>query len=231
METPPYQTLLTLLEHVDAFAVIEHLQALGTPVEVAAAYDALVRDAYWQQKDLAMVGLLATAGIYYCFAHAKLAADEDMRAGFKSTAKTLAYNLASFTWPGWDEPGVTIDPADMARGLDAARLNVRLSMELGKSFDKVRSAAWLLGAHLLAAGRLEEAAFQFRYAVPGPNEKDHALFKGYALLADLLMEGPAGPASMVWAEYLAALDAVPDEQAKFAREQLATAHRVFSRRR
>ena len=83
----------------------------------------------------------------------------------------------------------------------------------------------------LAAGRLEEAAFQFRYAVPGPNEKDHALFKGYALLADLLMEGPAGPASMVWAEYLAALDAVPDEQAKFAREQLATAHRVFSRRR
>lgn len=226
MELPPYETLVTLLEHVDAFAVVEHLQALGTPPAVSEAYDQLLRDAYWEHKDLRMVMLLGTAGIYYNIAHAKLAADDAAREAFKSAAKRLAYNMGSFSWPGWDEAGITITKADRVRGLEAARLNLRLALELQKPFDKVRAGAWLVGAQLLSAGEIEEALFQFRYALPEKTDKEYGLFSGYVLLAEVIlgMEG----AEARWEAHLKELAAAGTEDAKFAEGQLATAHRVFA---
>jgi hypothetical protein len=225
MELPPYETLVTLLEHVDAFAVAEHLQALGTPSEVSNAYDQLLRNAYWEHKDLRLVMLLGTAGIYYNFAHAKLAADDETRLGFKSGAKRLAYNMGSFSWPGWDEPGIVITTADKVRGLEAARLNLRLAIELQKPFDKIRAGAWLLGAQLLSAGSVEEALFQFRYAVPEKSDKDYGLFCGYVLLAERMNEVEG--AEERWEEHLAHLRTFSTEESKFAETQLLTAYRVF----
>jgi hypothetical protein len=225
MDLPPYETLVTLLEHVDAFAVAEHLQALGTPGEVSNAYDQLLRNAYWEHKDLRMVMLLGTAGIYYNFAHAKLAADDEARMAFKSGAKRLAYNMGSFSWVGWDEPGITITPADKLRGLEAARLNLRLAIELQKPFDKVRAGAWLVGAQLLAAGQFAEALFQFRFALPEKSDKDYPLFCGYVLLAELLT-GTDG-AERQWEEHLAMLREVGTEEGDYAETQLLTVHRVF----
>jgi hypothetical protein len=225
MDLPPYETLVTLLEHVDAFAVVEHLQALGTPSEVSNAYDQLLRDAYWEHKDLRMVMLLGTAGMYYNIAHAKLAADDETRMAFKSAAKRLAYNMGSFSWTGWNEPGITITPAEKARGLEAAKLNLRLAIELQKPFDKVRAGAWLLGAQLLSAGEIEEALFQFRFAVPESTDKEYGLFYGYVLLAEVIME--TADADRRWEEHLAGLRAAATEDAKFAEGQLLTAYGVF----
>jgi hypothetical protein len=227
MEIPPYETLATLAEHVDDYAVVEHIQALGTPAEVAEAYDQLLRDAYWKHKDLPLAVTLATSGIHYCFAHAKLAGDDATRASFKSQAKTMAFNLASFTWPGWDEPGISITSADRARGLEAAKLNLRLAVELQKPFDKVCAGAWLLGAHLLAAGELDEALFHFRYAVPEAEDANYALYEGYVLLAQILLKEATAHAA--WNALLASLHARTDDTAKFARDQLMVAHRVFVR--
>lgn len=225
MDLPPYETLVTLLEHVDAFAVVEHLQALGTPAEVSNAYDQLLRDAYWDKKDLRLVMLLGTAGIYYNIAHAKLAADDDTRMALKSAAKRLAYNMGSFSWIGWDEPGIVITPADKVRGLEAARLNLRLAIELQKPFEKVRAGAWLLGAQLLAAGQVEDALFQFRFAVPEKSDKDYSLFYGYVLLAEVMSDVEG--AEPRWDEHLAGLRGQGTEEAKFAEGQLLTARKVF----
>lgn len=227
MQIPPYETLATLASHVDPLAVVEHLQAMGSPADVASAYDTLLRDAYWKHKDLPLVLLLATAGMHFCLTHAKLQSDDALRTAFKSNAKALAYNLASFTWPGWAEPGITITPEQQARGMEAARINLRFALELNKPFDKVRAAAWLLGAHLLAVNQTEDALFQFQFAVPEKDAPDYELFHGYTLLAEVLMKD--AEAETEWHQLLADLLAKNDEQSTFAREQLLTARRVFEK--
>jgi hypothetical protein len=229
MEIPPYETLVTLAREVDPFAMAEHLQALGSPREVAEAYDQLLRDAYWSHKDIAMVVALATAGIYYCFAHARLAADDAARRDFKSTAKVLAYNLGSFTWPGWDEPGVTICAMDQRRGLEGARLNLRLAVELQKPFEKICGGAWLLGAHLLAVGELEEALFYFHYSVPETDHAEYGLYQGYVLLGEMVA-GREGAYERL-ETHLDELTRMGGEAAIFARDQLRTARRVFGKPR
>jgi hypothetical protein len=228
MEIPPYETLVTLLEHIDAFAVVEHLQALGNGEEVSAAYDQLLRDAYWEHKDLRMVMLLGTAGIYFNIGQAKIAADDAARMKFKSAAKRLAYNVGSFSWPGWAEQGITISETDKVRGLEAARLNMRLALELQVPFDKIEAAAWLLGAQLLAAGQAEEALFQFRYAVPEEEHKDYGLFQGYVLLAERLL-GVDG-AREKYDGHVAKLRLSETEEGKFAEGQLETARKVFEKK-
>jgi len=228
MEIPPYETLVTLLEHVDAFAVVEHLQALGDGEEVSAAYDQLLRDAYWEHKDLRMVMLLGTAGIYFNFVQAKVTTDDAARMKFKSAAKRLAYNIGSFSWPGWAEQGITITESDRVRGLEAARLNMRLALELQVPFDKIEAAAWLMGAQLLAAGQVEEALFQFRYAVPEEEHKDYGLFLGYVLLAEKLL-GVTG-AKEKYELHLGKLREGGTEEGKFAEGQLETARAVFEKK-
>ncbi len=235
---PMYDQFLTIAHNHDLFTALDHLHSSGTPTQVATLYDQLLRDAYWKHKNLPLATTLATAGIHFCLTHAHhahLTPDPSLATSLKSSAKALAYNLASFTWPGWDEPGISPTPADIALGHEAAKLNLRLALELQKPPDKIRNAHWLLGAHLLAAptpDHLQHALIQFQRALPpdpsnptAPPDPDHPLYQGYILLTQLLLQHPT--AEQQWTTHLDTLQSTPNEANQFALTQLTTARRIF----
>jgi len=128
----------------------------------------------------------------------------------------VAYNVGSFTWPGWGE-GPAIERHHLAAGLAAAKLN----LELALGFERgVASAGWLVGAHQLAAGRRSDAAASFRSAVDAAEDRaSELLFGGYVAIAE------GEPMRDVLREELSGL-----EDGRFYLDQLDTAARVFARR-
>ena len=205
-----------------AFATIDAL----APTPRLEAYDRAQRHWYWTRKDLARVRAISRAGIRVATALADTSADADQVRG---RAKTLAYNLASFTWPGWDEPGVTPTPADLADGRDAARLNLRLAILLGKPDRALADAWWLIGAHAMASRDLADAADAFAearaFARRAGEAGREAMLDGYAALVESL----ANPVAIdLFDESIAALRANADGSS-YA-EQLVTARRVFASR-
>jgi hypothetical protein len=113
---------------------------------------ARMRDAYWRQRDIGSVVRIAERAL-----DAAERADEAVL----SVIKAIAYDLASFTWPGWAEPGVRLDAAHRAAGLAAARRNLELARRLERPPLPTSRAHWLLGAHLWAAGDLAAVQAEF----------------------------------------------------------------------
>lgn len=212
--------ILRLMHSADAYSAVQLVERDGTPHEIAERFQTLVPDLYWQAKHLGSVVALAQGGIHYCLARME-SGEADDRDYFGSHAKGLAYNLASFTWPGWDEPGVAPTACEVASGFDAAKLNLRLAVELRKPADRVRDAHWLMGAHHLAANEPAAALDEFRRADPGA----HALFHGYALLAQIVLGSTE--AQHQFDKHLAAMPGESEDERTFCRSQLATAHHVF----
>jgi hypothetical protein len=109
----------------------------------------------------------------------------------RQRAKHLAYNAGSFTWPGWREAEIDPSPADLAFGMDCARLNLRLAIELNRPPMGLSKAHWLIGAHAMALGDFDLAAKEFQLAREGlspENESEKALDyadAGYWALARL----------------------------------------------
>lgn len=218
----------------DSYAVGQYVQSQGNPQQVANLYDRLVMALYLKKKDLRAVTVTAQAGIHYCLTQSAEAAAGDPRAAdtFKGIAKTIAYNLASRTWSGWDEPGIRITAADLAVGLDAARLNLRLGQELRRGATPMGAAHWMLGAHLLAVGEYAAAVREFNASAGRAREaKDTGsdlLAQGFAGLAKLLGKlGDTGEKEFTTARNELASGRVKD--GKFFADQLDTARKVFSR--
>ena len=100
-----------------------------------------------------------------------------------------------------ERAGISPTGRDIAIGFEAARLNLRLALELHKPEESVQDARWLLGAHLIAAGETGAALEQFQRCSP----ETRPLFAGYVLLARALLH-QAG-AEQEFDELLAAMRA------------------------
>jgi hypothetical protein len=165
------------------------------------AYSEAMRLAYWQDKDLSGAMAIAWAGIGRLLAMAH-ESEPDRAHELRSQAQRLTYDLASFTWAGWDEPGIVITPPEARAGCAAARANLALVHELGQAELAQARAHWMLGAHELAAGRPDYARASFeaaagRYAAAGPDgAAEAALASAFAVLADL-SEGLAGESDLL----------------------------------
>lgn len=146
-----------------AFAAIAELATVADVDAAAEGYSQAMRQAYWEAKDLSLATAMAYAGCSRLLA-AATDADEDRAYRLRSAAKGLMYDLASFTWPGWDEAGIDIAPSDAAAGLAAARANLAMAVELGKGDLPVSRGQWMLAAHLLTAGDHAAAADHFSEA-------------------------------------------------------------------
>jgi tetratricopeptide (TPR) repeat protein len=162
----------------DCLADIAALSAIDL-AESPDAYSEAMRQAYWDDKDLAGSIAIAFAGISRLLAEAR-AAEPGPSHDLRSRAKALTYDLASFTWPGWDEPGIVITPPEMRAGFAAARANLRMAQELQADDLALARAYWVLGAHELAAGHADEAQGSFRQAAA---TAEHAGEIGEAQLA------------------------------------------------
>jgi hypothetical protein len=124
-----------------------------------AAFLAAVRQVrqtlYWEKKDLASYVVVATHLLDTALANS--AGRTEASKFFAARSLGLSYDIASLTWPGWNESRVTVTPALRAAGLEAARLNFELAQD-DQLPDGVRKAAhFILGAQLLAAGEATEA--------------------------------------------------------------------------
>jgi hypothetical protein len=178
-----------LLKEQGTSAAVAYLSSGESTTAVAEAYNEIIKKLYWIDKDIPRVVTMSHAGIEYCMDPSRLAdlPDEAARTELRSLGKQLAYNLASFTWPGWNEADLDIAPQYMADGLDAARLNLRLALELNKGDLPVSRAYWMLGAQLMARGAQEGAAANFRraqlYASRANAMADEMINGTYALLA------------------------------------------------
>jgi hypothetical protein len=158
---------LNLLSQSDTFAVIEFLDQQENQLQVAKTYSELVKHLYWKEKNVPDMVALARAGIQYALAAGSSMFKRDlvMTLLLRSEAKSIAYNLASFTWIGWDEPGITLDETDQCYGLEAARMN---AADLAKSRESFQRAA--------------------TYAVRAGEKGDELIARGFELLVDLLQD-------------------------------------------
>jgi len=179
-----------------AFATIAALAEIEDLGHVADAYRQTMRAAYWDDNDVHIVVAVAYAGVSRLLAEAaRVEVDDETEYALRSAAKGLTYDLASFTWVGWDEPGIEISPSERSAGLAAARTNLSMAYALDKGDHAISRAHWMLGAHLLTAGDLVNAAGAFeeaaRHARIADEPADAALCDAFGALVDLA----ADPAS------------------------------------
>jgi hypothetical protein len=222
----------TFLCSGDFFAAVEQIQRSGTAVEIADRYASLLKDLYWKQHDLPSVVAIGRAGILYCLGQSLIAGlSPDAIQRLRSTAKGLAYDVGSFTWPGWEEPGIQPTPDDLTTGRQCARLNLRLAIELNKPAEKVSMAHWLVGAHALANHDADSAVSAFRSALETladqPEDDPLKLYnRGCAASAELCGSEDEHAASEL-AEINSRLQSLVNADAKVYLAQLQAIQRLF----
>lgn len=158
------------------------------------AYSEAMRHAYWEDRDLAGAIAIAFAGISRLLAEAP-AAGPERALELRSQAKRLTYDLASFTWPGWDEPGIIVTPPEMRAGFAAARANLRMAQELEKGDLPLSRAHWIVGAHELAAGHHVDAAASFRLAADHAAQANEPAEAELARAFEALADSAADPST------------------------------------
>ena len=217
----------------DVYAAVEYLAGQDDLVSAVKVLNKLQRKAYWEQKNIGRCVAFGRAGVQLGLLEGRRISQTDPELGDQllGQAKAVSYNLASFAWPGWDEEGIDLSPSDIAMGFDAARVNQRLAIELERGPDPMGKAHWLLGAHHLPSGDLDNAREQFRLAEAFEKEVDPdqggLLQEGYLIVVDLI-ERPGDP------DLTSRLQDVQKrlrevEEGEFLADQLSTALDVFTR--
>lgn len=185
------QKAIKILEEKGRAAAIQHLEAQKDTL-AAAAFNDLARHAYWQLNDLDAAVALAQAGIAYGAEQAKAAEPERARE-INLLLRAIAYNLASFTWPGWNERWIEEIPEKYLRlGLEAAKSSLALTQELAENDLRHSRATWMLAAHQLAAGLYDEAQANFSKAIehaePAQAHADILLCHGFTHVVALVKD-------------------------------------------
>jgi len=202
--------------------------------QVVGTYNNLMMDLYWKEKSLNAAVPVIDAGIKYCLAKSEELAAEDsvMSTKLKTMAKVFSFNLASFTWPGWAQEGITITEDDLDAGLEAAKLNLQLVEELGADPAQMSNSHWSIGAHYLARNTPEDyqnaiSAFEFaQFEAHRVGNKDSELMStGYIAMARILS---GSDAREDFDKAVKALNDLGTEDAKYYAQQLTDVLKIFS---
>ena len=229
------QEALRRLTTEDSQAVVQYITTSGDALHAVNVFMLVTRDLYWKSKNLTLAIVLGQAGVQFGLTEAqRLVNTNPVRAReLRNNAKTLAYDLSSFCWPGWDEEGITIPAVYLSYGQDLARLNLRLANELGMSNVTRSRAYWLIGAHYLAIKQFERARRSFvegsKYSAGSDAVEAELLMRGYIYLADLL-KNPKN--KKLRKEYESVIEELKQtREGAYFSEQLETAEYVFTRPR
>jgi hypothetical protein len=219
--------------HQDLAAALLLIHDAASATDILTRYQHVLRGLYWQDKDISLYANIGRAGMLWALAEAERVrnAEPETSAALRAEAKGFAYDLGSFTWPGWDEPGIQITDDIRRMGYDAARANLRLARELEKPADKMADAWWLLSAHMLAAGEYKRSEEVFGNATASARDAGDpdrvALNSGYASLATLC-DTEVPEYRTVFESHIAELRAKATDNATYFADQLETAARVFT---
>ncbi len=182
---------IEILTQQNTAAAIEYLKQQEDPPAVAETFNAVMRHAYWEMHDLDSTVTLAKEGIAYASAKAKEVEGKEQVADLNGLVKALSYNLASFTWPGWDEEWIEEIPQEYLKlGLDAAQTNLHLAIELERGDLSISRAYWMLAAQQIAQRDYEGARVNFtqaiEYAEKANAHSDVLLSHGFTQVVNLL---------------------------------------------
>jgi tetratricopeptide (TPR) repeat protein len=185
------EQVIKILTEENAQAAVAFLKEQEDPQLAADTFNAVMRHAYWEMHDLDSTVKLAKEGIAYASEKAKEAEDKAQAAELNNFVKAISYNLASFTWPGWDEDWIeSISGEYLKLGLDAAHTNLHLAIELERGDLAVSRAHWMLGAQQIASGKYQEARENFsksiEFAEKAEAHSDVLLSHGFLHVVSLL---------------------------------------------
>lgn len=242
MSTPspweqPARRVVELLrrgEREAALAAIEEAGAAHRAGGPLPGFREVAGAVYWKVKALPEFVQLSEEIVRQLEGALATADSADARSVLRKPLGGTLYNLAAFTWDGWDEPGIEAGPAERKAGRAAARrcLELRLAPEnavAGFGFTPAM-ARWVVGAHALSERSFREAREQFALAAEEERSggEDDTLSRGYSALADLVEQPADAAAQAGFRAILMELDArEEDRNAAFYREQLLTARRVY----
>jgi hypothetical protein len=219
----------------DSAAAFAQLESSGPSEIVAQRYGALAQHLFNDRKDLPGMILAAQAGIHFSLQRARDLDDtkQEDAARLRGHAKMIAYNLGANCWPGWMEPGLTLTRTEREIGLDAARLNLRLAMELKRTPEPTGHAHWLLGAQLLAADQFDAAAIQFAKAAQQFRESqkpaEEHMAVSYEKLTRRVQHAGDAKSRTALEQSLTALESLGNDDARFFAEQVRTAESAFAK--
>jgi len=128
-----------------------------TPESLAQAQQSITGTFYWEKKDLPAFLNLASSLLELALKLAASAETNETANQFRDLAIRNTYNIASMTWPGWDEAGIDISAEQQLTGLSAAEMNVEMAAAQSLSPQRRQMGLWILGVQELAAGRFPEA--------------------------------------------------------------------------
>ena len=139
-------------------------------------------------------------------------------------ARGVAYNIASFTWPGWGDSPDPISDSRQELGLLAAERALELAERIG---EVTPNALWILGAHQLNAGMYDEAITSFERAKGlARNDFYRAMHSAWQALTEVVAASGETRIQALDAA-IANLRNSDDEDAEFFADQLSTARRVY----
>ena len=150
---------------------------------------------------------------------------EERKIEVKKFARGIAFNIASFTWPGWDDtPNITYEMVE--RGVEAGAIGLKLAEEIN---DVTPNILWINGVHALNAGEFNQAKTYFERAKGKAADKLHTeMHRLWIVLTNHLEHQTAKSL----AEYQKVLDDYRSswqDEGRFFADQVETAHKVFSR--
>jgi len=201
------------------------LRARPVSADDLKAANELASAAYWQERDIELCfGILRSAIVA---ARETLESGADEKSDVVQQYKGLLYNMASYGWIGWDEPGITISQDLRQLAIAAGREHFALAERMNLPPICRSRAHWLLGAALMQASEFREAHARFQQAgdlaVLGDQPGESMNARAFVLVCEAI-EGTPG-AEEVLQRCLEAMRS-DKEAAEFA-TQAATALRVF----
>jgi hypothetical protein len=222
-----------LLDEQDSFAAVQFIVQQGTPPDVMRLFGDVAQWLYSARKDVAGMIAVTRAGIQFGLSEAARSSGHEADQ-LRGSAKALAFNLASNTWPGWQDAGITLTESDRHVGLDAAKLNLRLAIELRRDDLPLCNAHWILGAQQLADGQLEPARAAFARAAEHAQAAGRPEFvqmsRGYAAMTEVLAQ-PNGAVHREFDECVAELRQLDTDDSRFFADQLESVLAYFAAER
>lgn len=225
------ETALKQLLETDSAAVLESIFRADEPLVAGQVCNEALCTLYWKKKDLQSALAIGRGGMLLSLASAVRCEKENAELARKLTlvAQQIAYNMASFTWPGWNEPGIAITASDCAIGLDAARTSLRLVAQLNKGAIALSRGKWMLAGHELSAGNAPAARAHYaeaaQHADEAKSEAETLLCRGFEKLAELVGSPSDKQARKALEEIKQRLPTVPD--GKDFVQQIETAEEVY----
>jgi hypothetical protein len=118
-------------------------------------------------------------------ARSKSSKDKD---AYLRVAYMTAYNIASNTWPGWNEGAIEEEHQEI--GMRFSRTHMKIVEQMDLAPQKRATALWIGAAHELAAKNYETARSLFRQAKSlgeqDGNEEITFMNQGWLLVVDIL---------------------------------------------